>query len=152
MYQIYGLNKYDQQVIEDTLKVSLPHGESVALAEQSATPAEIERYVKILHKELLPHTKAKKLTMGVVGSSDESPWRVLFFSKNEEVIQGLASEKSIFHSLLKSVEDSGTTRIIYVDRHFSVIAIRNQYRYLTPSRARLLALEIIGRKLNVNII
>jgi len=51
--------------------------------------------------------------------------------------------------LLKLADDTGCTRIIQQVDGGLVVALFNQYRYWTPSRARLLGAELIREHLDV---
>jgi len=52
-------------------------------------------------------------------------------------------------ALLKLANDTGSTRIIQEVEGGLVVALLNQYRYWTPSRARLLGAELVREHLDV---
>ena len=69
-----------------------------------------------------------------------SPWR----DRGHPVLDGLFRDV-----LLKLAEDTGSTRIIQQVGGVLLVALLNQYRYWTPSRARLLGAELVREHLDV---
>jgi len=151
---LYGLDDFDLEVIRDTLDVCLPYGESRARACGAPTSAEIETFRQRLEMVVRPFFKVLgKNPEIIVWKPDdmflqkEAPFGILLISE-----QGRATVEpdSLFRDvILRLADDTGTTRIIqHLDDGLLVCVLR-QYRYWTPSRARLLGAEIVRQHMGV---
>lgn len=137
VYRLYGMNRYDRQVIQDSLDVALPIAQAKKRASAPPKPGEIDQFIDMLKKSLLP------LSVFITTIENNMPrsWTGLRISKSKTDHASL-----INNNLYKAVNNSGSTRIIESDmddKHINIY-ILSQYRYWTQSRARLLALEIIN--------
>lgn len=133
IYSIYGLKKYDKVVIQDTLAVSLPVAESRNKAQEKVSKCEVINFCNALKSTLEPHF--------INISIDEfklHSWRFItfFIDGNCADIQN----KDIFTEISDS---TGSSKIMVISDGCIHLGMLNQYRYWTPSRARLLALEIL---------
>jgi hypothetical protein len=76
-----------------------------------------------------------------------APFGLLLISKRGT---RMPAPDELFHEvLLKLAEDTGSTRIIQQVEGGLLVALLNQYRYWTPSRARLLGAELVREHLDV---
>jgi hypothetical protein len=151
---LFGLGSKDMEVVYDTVEVAMPYSESRDRACNQPTSAERERFRKRLESILRPffkvtgdepHVELWKPDSAFLQAS--APFSLLLISK-----RGTLSPPSdgIFQDvLLKLAEDTGSTRIIQQVDGGLLVALINQYRHWTPSRARLLGAELIREHLDV---
>ncbi|MCG2775679.1 MAG: SAM-dependent methyltransferase [Desulfobacterales bacterium] len=133
VYSIYGLSEYDQQVIRDTLSVALPIASSIKRAQQGVSNSEIESFCTELLTTLDPYV--------VRSRTDDSrfhSWRFISISTNSTFDE--LRDKDTF---VEMANNSGASRILIISENNLHIGMLNQYRYWTPSRARLLALQLL---------
>jgi hypothetical protein len=151
---LFGLDSKDMEVVRDTVEVAMPYIESRDRACNPTRPVERERFRKRLESILRPFFKVTGDEAQVeLWNPDEAffqtfaPFGLLLISK-----RGIAlpAPDTLFREvLLKLADDTGSTRIIQQVDGGLVIALLNQYRYWTPSRARLLGAELVREHLNV---
>lgn len=151
---LFGLDSKDMEVMRDTVEVAMPYIESRDRACNPPRPADRERFRKRLESILRPFFKITDDEAQVeLWSPDQAflqtsaPFGLLLISKRGTT---LPAPDSLFRKmLLKLADDTGSTRIIqHVDGGL-VVALLNQYRYWTPSRARLLGTELVREHLDV---
>jgi SAM-dependent methyltransferase len=145
---LYGLDEIDIEVIRDTLEVCLPYDQSRRRACQVPNGREQERFRRRLQCLLRPFFE-------VVGQEAEiTPWRpegvnaatdlafsILLVGKRG---QPMAKPDEFFtEKVVPLANETGASQIIQDMEGGLLVAILNQYRYWTPSRARLLAAEIL---------
>jgi hypothetical protein len=151
---LYGLDKLDLEVIRDTLKVCLPYDESRERACHYPTLSERENFRQRLELVLRPFFKAlgKEPQVVVLKSDDkylqkEAPFNIVFIGERG---QATAEPDALFHNvIMKLANDTGTTRIIQQVMGGLLVGLISQYRYWTPSRARLLGAEIVRQHMTV---
>jgi type I restriction-modification system DNA methylase subunit len=145
---LYGLNRLDVEVVEDTLSVCLPYNEFRARACQRPTKGDRQKFCRRLESLLSPFFKVlgKEATVSPVITDDVYDSRATF-SVLAVTVRGhrawVPGDRSVVGRVLQLANDTGATRVIQEAKDGLVIAIFNQYRYWTPSRARLLAAEIL---------
>jgi type I restriction-modification system DNA methylase subunit len=151
---LFGLSTKDMEVVRDTVDVAMPYSESRERACNPPSSGEREKFRKRLESILRPFFKATGEEPQVDLWKPEtrflqiaSPFGLLLISKRGS---GLSSPDALFGDLLvRLAEDTGSTRIIHRLNHGIAVALLNQYRYWTPSRARLLGAELVGEHLSV---
>jgi len=151
---LFGLDSKDMEVVRDTVEVAMPYIESRDRACNPPHPAERERFRKRLESILRPFFKVMGDEAQVeLWKPDEAflqnsaPFGLLLISKRGAT---LPAPDSLFRDvLLKLADDTGSTRIIQQVDGGLVVALLNQYRYWTPSRARLLGAELVREHLTV---
>ena len=151
---LYGLDKLDMEVIQDTLEVSQPFDESRSRACGAPTSAEIETFRQRLEMVLRPFFKVlgKDLQVIVWKPGDrflqkEAPFGIVLIVERGRAI---AEPEALFHGvILQLADDTGTTRIIQHLEGSLLVGILKQYRYWTPSHARLLGAEIVRQHMSV---
>jgi N-6 DNA Methylase len=152
--ELYGLDKLDLEVIRDTLAVGLPYDESRERACTAPTPAEREIFRRRLESVLRPFFKVlgKELQVALWKPDDsflktDSSFGVLFISEKGRAI---AKPDALSHELILSLaNDTGSSRIIQQVKGGLLVGILSQYRYWTPSRARLLGAESVRQHMHV---
>ncbi len=152
--QLYGLDRRDLEVIADTLEIREPNDELGKRASVPPTPDERKTFKLRLESTLRPFFKVTGDEVQVelwkpdaAFLRDSAPFGLLLISKRGT---RMAAPDGLFHDvLLKLAEDTGSTRIIQQVEGGLLVALLNQYRYWTPSRARLLGAELVREHLTV---
>jgi len=151
---LFGLDSKDMEVVRDTVEVTMPYIESRDRACNPPRPEDRERFRKRLESILRPFFKITDDEAQVeLWKPDKTflrtsaPFGLLLISKRGTT---LTAPDSLFREvLLKLADETGSTRIIqHVDGGL-VVALLSQYRYWTPSRARLLGTELVREYLDV---
>lgn len=143
--KLYGLSALDVEVIKDTLEVREPNDELGKRASQWSEKTERRLYFRRLESYLRPLFK-------VLGKQPEiKPWKPSEDKTSPFVAFTLLSKGTelpelgeLFQTqIIPLANQTGATQIIKEIEGGLVIAILNQYRYWTPSRARLLGADIL---------
>ncbi len=141
--RVYGLNRWDQEVIRDTLCVSLPFSVAKSNAQRPPNRTEMEQFANRLTRELSPLGLS---VQRVSESPTSAPWEVLALT-----IMGETGypELAAIDELFRVADEEGASQILVVqpDQRRLLLGILREYRYWTPSRARLAALEILHENL-----
>ena len=151
---LFGLDSKDMEVVRDTVQVTMPYIESRNRACNPPRPTEREHFRRRLESILRPffkvtgdepHVELWRPDAAFLQTS--SPFGLLLISKHGT---RMPAPDDLFRDvLLKLAEDTGSTRIIQHVEGGLLVALLNQYRYWTPSRARLLGAELVREHLNV---
>ena len=149
---LYGLDQLDLEVIHDTLEVSLPYADFRKRACQRPNAKEQSTFRERLEGLLAPFFK-------VVGQEpvvelrqlpdthrrEKTPFGVLAIGKRG---QKLPETGDFFlENVVPLATQTGQTLIVQESQGGLLVAIRNQYRYWTPTRARLLAADILRNRM-----
>lgn len=145
---IFNLNKLDLEVIRDTLDVCLPYAKSRDRACGTPTDQEMETFRQRLELILKPFFKVLgKEPQVLIWKPDDnflqkgSPFSIMLIGEQG---RALKEPNMLFRNvILRLADDTGTTRIIQQIQDGLIVGILRQYRYWTPSRARLLGAEIV---------
>ncbi|MEO7300903.1 MAG: N-6 DNA methylase [Verrucomicrobiota bacterium] len=151
---LYDLDEFDREVIRDTISVSLPYDESRDRACTPPIPFEREvfrrrletvlrPFLKVLGKQ--PHVTAWKPTNAFLKTN--APFGILFIGEKGHTVA--ASDELSQELIVSLANDTGCTRIIQKVDGGLLVGILSQYRYWTPSRARLLGAEIVRQHMSV---
>jgi len=148
--ELYGLTKRDAEVIRDTLAVAMPYDEAREAACAPATPEQREVFRTRVDSALKPFFRKLGREVHVFAwksSPNLSPYSVLLL--------GTATDPPEFpremfeEEILPLANQAGASRIIQEVKDGLVVATLNQWRYWTPSRARLCAAEILRHHMAV---
>lgn len=144
---LYGLNKYDLEVIRETLDTSLPYNESRERACGDPKPEQKKAFAARLESSLRPFLrkldeKAEVNLWKPTSAMEEgAPYSVLLCGTEKRKIE--FSEEFFCEKVLSLANETGASRVIFEVKNGLVIAVLNQQRYWTLSRARLCATEIL---------
>jgi len=150
--KLYGLDDREMQVIRDTLEVRDPNDELGQRGSTPPTTGETEKFRRRLESGLRPFFKVlgkepevEFWTPATDGESKEIPFGTfLIYEKGHK----LSGQDSVFRSkILPLANETGATRVIEILSGGLLVGILRQYRYWTPSRARLLGAEIVREHL-----
>jgi type I restriction-modification system DNA methylase subunit len=158
---LYGLDALDFEVIRDTLKVSFPYKPSRQRAYHSPSSNEYEEFRQHLESLLAPFFEITNQKIQVAFSQptdqrrlfafgdpplQKAPFGVLLISTTAKV-QSL--DEALWLKIVQIATQNGATRIFYKTDDGLGVALLSQYRYWTPTRARLVAAEIARYYLDV---
>ncbi len=140
--EIFGLEPRDVQVIADTLKVRNPHDEIGRIGSARVDRDESAIFTKHLKRLLVPFAKrvGVEITVSMTAAPTSAAYLFLYISSSDA--EG-SPESVVDDSMLELATKTGASRIVRRDAGRLVVGILNQYRYWTPSRARLLAADIL---------
>ena len=152
--RLFSLDALDLEVIHDTLDVGLPYGEFRSRA--CAPPKEGERtlFKQRLETVIRPFFKVLgKEPRVIIWKPDdpflqkETPFGLVVIGTTGAAI---AEPDALFRGMiLRLADDTGATRIVQQVEGGLLVGLRCQYRYWTPSRARLLGVEIVRQHMDV---
>lgn len=155
IFEIYGLDKFDKQVIKDTLAIATPYKKSRQKA--NAAPGKIERsaFYKTLSQFLEPSFSVTNEQVfiqeaAITKQAPHPPW--YFFSISTNAAPKKSSQAITAEHINKLVEEANRTGCSWVIIHeegMLLVGIIGQYRYWTLTRARLCALDILRHHLDV---
>ena len=145
--RLHGLDAYDQQVIHDTVSLNCPYLEFRERAAASPSQKQRRDFCQHLQRILTPYFEVtgEKLNAVLHQPSLEQfgPWGhfsvIVVHSGDAPAIK----EDAILDWLLQEAVCRGATMLIKEGRNHLLLCLRNQYRFWTPTRARLCASEIV---------
>jgi hypothetical protein len=155
IFNLYGLDKYDRQVVKDTLEVAPPYKEARDRANSIPSKKERNAFHAELQRLLAPSfsvtDEAVSVNEVVIANQDHaSPWyffSVSSASKSSDLSKTALNE--LISQVASEANKTGCSRVIVHEEGCLLIGIIGQYRYWTLSRARLCALDILRTYLDV---
>jgi hypothetical protein len=150
--RLYGLDERDMQVIRDTLKVRDPNDELGQRGTEPPRAGEIETFRRQLESGLRPFFKmlGKEPKVALWNPiTDHSDTEIAFgvFVVGEKGHKPSGQDSVLRSKVLPLANETGATRVVETLHGGLLIGILRQYRYWTPSRARLLGAEIVREHL-----
>jgi type I restriction-modification system DNA methylase subunit len=141
---IYKLSASDQRVIADTLEVAMPFTSSITRSQEKPTKAEITVFSTTLENLLKPFFEITGEDIMVVPRThDTHTW--IFLDLLTKKISAQDRDGEDFTEMLKELANNEGASLIKAkikDGHL-LLGILAQYRYCTPSRCRLLSMNIL---------
>jgi len=152
--KIYGLNKRDLQVINDTLKYNLPFSRNRINAQASPSSQDVKDFCHFLNNELLPFSQKEKKFLDIypLNISNNAPWEIIRVKCTLSTIKSHDYKTDTdWLKILQAADLMGTTEVIMPDEsgHGLWIARLKQARYWSNSQARLVARRIIWEHIDV---
>lgn len=143
--KLYGLSASDVEVIKDTLEVREPNDELGKRASQWSEKTERTLYFRRLESYLRPLFKVlgKQPEISVWKPSEDKTSPFVIFTLTSKGTEAPEPSELFQTQIIPLANQTGATQIIEEIEGGLVIAILNQYRYWTPSRARLLGADIL---------
>ena len=148
--ELYGLTKRDAEVIRDTLAVAMPYDEVREAACRPPTSKQREVFRARVESALRPFFRKLGREVQVshwTASPHLSPYSALLLGTASDPVS--FPEETFRQKVLPLANDTGASRVIFEADGGLVVAVLNQWRYWTPSRARLCAAEILQRHMAV---
>jgi hypothetical protein len=154
IFDLYGLDEYDRQVVEDTLRVAAPFKESRNRANAPPTKTERNEFYAELQQLLKPsfgvtHETVSIDEVKIAGQDILSPWH-FFAVSSPSISAGLTqtAQKKLISQITEEANKTGCSRVIVHEEGCLLVGIIGQYRYWTLSRARLCVLDILRQHLD----
>lgn len=132
--ELYGLNRWDREVMRDTLAVAAPFAGARRRAQRPPSEGDITAFAKRLAHDLRPFAD-RDIDIRKVSTAHAAPWVWLAI--------GAVDPMPDTRPLVRSAADLAATQIIVCRQSGVAIGILAQHRYWTPTRARLLALYLL---------
>jgi len=154
IFNLYGLDRYDRQVVRDTLTVAAPFKEARDRANRPPDENDRRAFYSELHQLLAPSFDLTNESVSVDEVQIEerefsSPWR--FFSICSSFVS-LAltptARNELIAQITQEADKTGSSRVIVHEEGRLLVGIIGQFRYWTLSRARLCALDIMRHHLD----
>ena len=148
IFNLYGMDEYDRQVVDDTLAVAAPFKESRSRANTRPKKTERSKFYSELQRLLKPSFDVSDETVSVdeveiSGQDIQSPW--YFFSVSSSISASLtkSDQKKLVNRITEEANKKGCSRVTVHEKGRLLVGIIGQYRYWTLSRARMCALDIL---------
>lgn len=140
---LYGLTSADRELIADAIDVSLPFDACRRLAQQSPTNEQVKRFAEALEADLSPFFSSADAPLYVqeIRSHLDMPWRFLKLYRSHD--GGSSDGDSLIRTAITTAGSHGASRILWENDGRLILGLLKQYRYWTPTQARLCALGLI---------
>ncbi len=139
---IYGLGRYDQEVITDTLTTRAPFSKAKKLAATPCLKSQSENFCARVQKELSSVLSMNGYVVHVAQFPDKSrsPWKFIAVSLGEQALP-----ETLPSTWVEYADDLAVSRITIVDdaRPLIIVGLLDRYRYWTQTQARLLSSDIL---------
>ncbi|MCX5828430.1 MAG: N-6 DNA methylase [Deltaproteobacteria bacterium] len=149
IFDLYGLDEYDRQVVKDTLEVAPPFKEARDRANSAPAKKDRDAFYAELQRMLAPSFAVTDETVSVdesdIANQDiDSPWHFFTISSSATSVSlTQAAVKELISQITEEANKTGCSRVIVHEEGRLLVGIIGQYRYWTLSRARLCALDIM---------
>ena len=154
IFDLYGLDEYDRQVVKDTLEVAEPYKGSRDRANSAPKKNNRNEFYTELQQLLKPSFEVTHETVSIdeveiTGQDILSPWH-FFAVSSPSISAGLTqtAQKKLISQIIEEANKTGCSRVIVHEEGRLLVGIIGQYRYWTLSRARLCALDILRHHLD----
>jgi hypothetical protein len=155
IFDLYGLDEYDRQIVKDTLAVAQPFKESRDRANASPNKNERREFYTELKRLLTPSFSITNEIVSIdeveIRTQDISPsWHFFVVSSSSSPSRQIqAAQKKLISQIAEEANKTGCSRVIVHGDGNLFIGTLSQYRYWTLSRARICALEIQRHHLDI---
>lgn len=144
--EIYGLNHWDRQVIDDTLTMDLPDGTEES--KQASTPCSNEQkeaFKNALRTSMEPFfsVTGRELNISLCDNGNTKPWVFIDIDASGQLPQ---VSDNLSPNILAKADDLMVSRVIQTwENHPGClrVGILDQARYWTATQARLLAADLL---------
>jgi hypothetical protein len=155
IFDLYGMDKDDCQIIKGTLEIAAPYKTERDRANNSPAKKERDAFYAELQQLLSPYFTITDEEVfidevNITNQDDVSSW--YFFaisSKLNSTAMPPALHNVFISQIAEEANKTGCSRVIVHEDGSLLVGIIGQYRYWTLSRARLCALNIIRNHLDV---
>ncbi len=154
IYDLYGLDEYDRQVVKDTLEVAAPFKEARDCANSAPAKNDRNAFYAELQRLLAPSFDVTHETVSIdeveiAGQDILSPWHFFAVSSpSTSTSLTQSAQKRLLSQIIRDANRTGCSRAIVHEKGRLLVGIIGQYRYWTLSRARLCALDILRHHLD----
>ncbi len=155
IFDLYGLDKYDRQVVKDTLEIAPPFKEARDRANNTPTKKERNAFHVELQRLLDPSFNITDETVSI--TEVEIPKQDIFsswyfftiMSPSASIKLVQEAQRNLISQITEEANKTGCSRVIVHGEGLLLVGIIGQYRYWTLSRSRLAALDILRHHLDV---
>jgi hypothetical protein len=143
---VYRLDPWDQEVVRDCLEVSLPFSYVEKRAQRPPSDHEVETFSKRLERELSPfvRTARRQVVVRRRPHAAGAPWEVIAIDAPKETSpSSQIHDPTWMEDLFTRADQEGASQILVWQEGRLLLGVLRQYRFWTPSRARLCALEVL---------
>jgi len=154
LYDLYGLDEHDRQVVRDTLSVAEPFGESRDRANAAPSMDERNTFYAELQRMLMPsfaitNESVSVDEVGIPKPDIPSSWHFFAVTSSKRSNKIVKWQNRLIYRIVSEANKTGCSRVIVHENGCLLVGIIGQYRYWTNSRARLCALDILRHHLDV---
>ncbi len=140
----YGLDRWDQDAIDDTLAVSLPFAAARARAQRRPHRHEVDAYIRRVEDDIRPILApfGRHATVTIAREEATDPWIFLWVDARGAPASPRQFDVAAF---IQHADELGASQIIVEGERPGTLAVGTlaQYRYWTQTRARLLSLLLV---------
>jgi hypothetical protein len=148
---VYELSRWDRQVISDSLEVAPPFAHTRARAQERPDEKEIARFIQQLSSVVQPFfaRHGRRLAIQSLRNEASEPWVVMRIDSirdngKEEKQRPAMTDKAAIFKLTAEADSLAASQLFVIDSPSTLLlGIVAQYRYFTPSRARITALTLL---------
>jgi hypothetical protein len=147
IFDTYGLSEVDRETIRDTLATALPSTASKRKAAAPVSSEERDRFLSTLRGSLDNILSASGLITSVRERPDLhwQPWKVMEINISTD--GAWSDAEAPVDSFLAEAESKGASLVVVrPDDATWVIGLLDRYMWWTPTRARLLATDLIAQR------
>jgi hypothetical protein len=154
IFDLYGLDEYDRQVVKDTLEVAEPFKEAKDRANAPPLKTERKSFYAELQRLLAPsfditHEKVLIDEVEIARQDILSPWYFFtVFSPSTSASLTQTMQNRLISQITREANKTGCSRVVVHEKGRLLVGIIGQYRYWTLSRARMCALDILRHHLD----
>ncbi len=135
------MSKQDIEVVVDTLTVRDPNDELGKRGSKQTSGTEAEQFAKRVKQLLRPFAKRINVELEVqLLATSDGAYR---FMEIRDSARKQLVETTLNAAAVELATQTGVSRIVEMENGHITVGILNQYRYWTPSRARLLAADVL---------
>jgi hypothetical protein len=145
--RVYGLGRWDLEVIRDTLAIALPFAEAQQRAQRRPSDEQVRAFCARVEAEMSPFLRRfhRRLALRPSRIDPNTPWISLAVSCWRMDEPEPDPQRESVADFVEYAESFGTTQIFLQGTSPGTLLIGSlaQYRYWTPTRARLLATTLL---------
>jgi type I restriction-modification system DNA methylase subunit len=139
--RLFKMSKQDIEVVVDTLTVRDPNDELGKRGSKQTSGTEAEQFAKRVKQLLRPFAKRINVELEVqLLATSDGAYR---FMEIRDSARKQLVETTLNAAAVELATQTGVSRIVEMENGHITVGILNQYRYWTPSRARLLAADVL---------
>jgi len=141
---LYNLDSSDAEVIEDTFATDMPFQESRKRAERPPTRPEVQQFLAKLTQVLQPFFRLTKENVHVQALPQPTTSWIFIDIKTNGEEWGFSLQDYLSEFLNEFAKDAGASRLfLRMKKGWLRVGVLARYRFWTPTRARMCALDIL---------
>ncbi|MCY4383625.1 MAG: N-6 DNA methylase [Nitrospinae bacterium] len=149
VFELYGLNSHDMNVISDTVRFGAPYRSARLPAERPPQRSDVDAFCWYLVDMVQPFVKetcTELYAAEVIEQSEAWPWRFVTLTAHRAPVD---ISREFLSSVMQEANRTAASRIVMVLPQGGLfIGLLNQLRFWSQSRARLCGLHIVRQHLS----